>query len=49
MVCDCVDFEIYTAIQVTHNHDNSIVFEKNLYKIYIFKAHDHIDFKYIHY
>ena len=23
---DCIEFKIYTVIQVTHNHDNSVVF-----------------------
>ena len=26
MACDHIHIEIYTVIQVTHNHDNSIVF-----------------------
>ena len=28
MACDHIDFEIYTVIQVTHNHYESIVFLK---------------------
>ena len=46
MACDHIDFEIYTVIQVTHNHDNSVVFWKEKFTS---MAHDHIDFKHMHY
>ena len=41
MVQDHIHFEIYAIIQVTHNHDNSVVFlEKEKCTIMV---HDHIN------
>ena len=47
MACDHIDFETYTVIQVTHNHDN----HHHVLKVkYTSMAHDHTDFNiYTHY